>query len=414
MENKKVIIVGCGFAGLNAAKALKNTNLDITIIDKENHHLFQPLLYQVAAAALSPGDIATPIRAIFNDSENIRVVMGEVTSVDKENRKVFAGDFSYQYDYLIIAAGASHSYFGNDQWIKFAPGLKTLDDALTIRERTLLSFEKAEKEESDEEIKKLQTFVIVGGGPTGVEMAGAIAEISNKAMIRDFRKIDPAKTRVILAEGMDRVLAAYDKELTDAAKNSLESLGVEVRLNEFVKEINDQGVKIGDEFVETYNVIWAAGNKASGLCATLNTDTDKMGRVTVENDCSIPGFPEVFVLGDAANFIQDGKPLPGLAPVAVQQGKYAAKLIKKGIPKKERKPFSYFDKGTMATIGRAKAIAQIGKIKLSGFIAWLMWSFIHVMYLIGFRNKYKVMAEWIWFYIANRHGVRLITGKLKY
>jgi NADH dehydrogenase len=408
----KVIIIGGGFGGLNAAKVLKNKDVDVTLIDKTNHHLFQPLLYQVATAALSPGDIAVPLRAILSNQKNVEVIMGEVLSVDRGNKKVHLRDESLEYDYLIIAAGASHSYFGNDHWANFAPGLKTVKDALTIRERILLSFEKAERLIDKENVGKYLTFVIVGGGPTGVEVAGAIAEISKKTMLKDFRKIDPSRTKIILAEGMPRILNTYDPDLSEKAKQSLEELGVDVRVNTFVTEITEDGVKLGDDFIETPNVIWGAGNEASDLLKSLNTKLDKIGRVVVEKDCSVPGDPYVFVIGDAAAFYEsDDKTLPGVAPVAIQQGKYVAKIIAKNYKPSERPDFKYLDKGNLATIGRARAIMQLKNLKVSGFIAWLLWSLVHVFFLIGFRNRYKVMAEWIWYYITYRHGIRLITQK---
>lgn len=411
MNKPKVIIIGGGFGGLTAAQQLKHADIDLKIIDRNNYHLFQPLLYQVATAALSPGDIASPIRGILKGHENTQVVLGDVKEIDRANKRVILDNEEFEYDYLIVATGSTHSYFGNEKWEKYAPGLKTIKDALTIRERILLSFEKAERDADKENIDKYMTFVVVGGGPTGVEMAGAIAEIAKKKMLRNFKKIDPAKTKVILAEGMDRVLSAYAPTLSEEARKALENMGVNVWLNKMVKEVREEGVMIEDEFIETPNVIWAAGNSASPLLNSLNTEQDKGGRVHVDNDCSLKDDENVFVIGDAAHFIQDGEPLPALAPVALQQGKYVSKIISKKTPKSERKPFEYWDKGTMATIGKAKAIAQIGKLKISGFVAWLMWSFVHIMYLIGFRNRYKVMAEWIWFYLSNRPGIRLITGK---
>ncbi len=407
---KRVIIIGGGFGGLTAAKELKNSDFEIVLIDKTNHHLFQPLLYQVATAALSPGDIAAPIRGVLNKQKNVRVIMGEVISIDRENRKVILKDDEVEFDYLIVSTGASHSYFGNDEWEKYAPGLKTISDALTIRERILLSFEKAEKFMGQKNVEPYLTFVVVGGGPTGVEMAGSIAEISKKTMLQDFRQIDPSKTKVILVEAMDRILGSYDESLSESAKSSLQELGVDVRLNKKVIDVNELGVKIDDEFIETQNIIWAAGNSASPLLKSLNTQLDKAGRVIVSEDCSINEDKNIFVIGDAAHFKDDDdNMLPGVAPVAMQQGKHVAEILKSDSP--ERKPFKYFDKGSMATIGRARAVMQSGKIKLTGFAAWLAWSFVHILFLIGFRNRYKVMAEWIWYYISFRHGIRLITNK---
>ncbi len=411
MNKKKVVIIGGGFGGLTAARELNNADFEITLIDKTNHHLFQPLLYQVATAALSPGDIAAPIRGILNKQKNLSVIMGEVIKIDREKRFVELHDSEIAFDYLIIAAGASHSYFGNDQWEKFAPGLKTISDALKIRERILLSFEKAERFIGKADVDPYLTFVIVGGGPTGVELAGAIAEISKKTMLQDFRKINTSKTKVILVEAIDRILAAYDPSLSENAKESLEELGVEVRLDTMVSEVNERGVKVGDDFIETPNVIWAAGNTASDLLKSLKTKLDKSGRAIVNSDCSINEDENIFVIGDAANFRgEDGNPLPGVAPVAMQQGKHVAGILSNESNDK-REPFEYFDKGNMATIGRARAVMQSGKIKLTGFIAWLAWGFVHILFLIGFRNRYKVMAEWIWYYISYRHGIRLITHK---
>lgn len=396
---------------MTAAKALKNANVDITLIDKTNHHLFQPLLYQVATAALSPADIAAPIRSVLHKQKNVTVIMGEVTKIDVEAKKVFLTNDQFEYDYLIVAIGSRHSYFGKNDWETFAPGLKTLNDAITIRDKILLSFEKAEISRDENEIKKYTTFVVVGGGPTGVEIAGAIAEITKRTLRKEFRKIDPDKTKIILVEAQDRILSIYDPSLSEKAKLSLEKLGVEVRLNTKVENIDETGVKLNSDFIKTSNVIWAAGNEIPPLIKSLNTELDKAGRVVVEKDCSVKKHPDVFVIGDAALMFHENKPLPGVAPVAIQQGKYLAKIISRNIQQSERKPFKYFDKGNLATIGRAKAIMQIGRIKVSGFIAWFAWVFIHILYLIGFRNRYKVLAEWMWYYITYRHGIRLIIQK---
>jgi len=417
---RKVIIVGAGFGGLTAARSLKNSDCEILLIDKTNHHLFQPLLYQVATAALSPADIATPIRSVVNKQKNVKVILSEVKKVDLDNRKVFVSIEDeqemlkeYSYDYLILAVGSKHSYFGKDEWAKYAPGLKTISDALYIREKMLLSFEKAELLNDAKEIEKYLTFVIVGGGSTGVELAGAIAEIAKRTMLKDFRNIDPSKTKILLVEASDRILPAFDSSLSDKAKKSLTKLGVNIFLNSKVTEINKDGVKINGKFIETYNVIWAAGNSIPSLIQSLNVEVDKIGRAIVQKDCSLKNHPEVFVIGDAALFMEDNKPLPAIAPVAIQQGKYVANIIKKNIPPENRKPFKYFDKGIMATIGKAKAVAQIWKLKFSGLLAWIIWCFVHILYLISFRNRYRVMAEWIWLYITNRNGIRLITHKLE-
>ncbi|MDD3559269.1 MAG: NAD(P)/FAD-dependent oxidoreductase, partial [Melioribacteraceae bacterium] len=355
---KSVVIIGGGFGGLTAAKKFHNTEFDVLLIDKTNHHLFQPLLYQVATAALSPGDISVPIRWILRKSKNITVILGEAVKVDSTNNKLLLKDGEeIDYDYLIIAAGARHSYFGNNDWENFAPGLKTLEDAINIREKMLLAFEKAERKFDKEDVSKYMTFVIVGGGPTGVEMAGAIAEISKKTLMRDFRKINTTKTRIILVEGTDRILNTYDNKLSLRAKEDLEKLGVEVNLNSMVSKIEKNKIYFGNNVIETCNIIWAAGNTASPLLVSLDTKLDRAGRVIVNKYCSIDESPNIFVIGDAANFQEDGHPLPGIAPVAVQQGKYVADLIKKENNSLNKKPFKYVDKGTMATISKAKAIA---------------------------------------------------------
>lgn len=411
---KKIVIIGGGFGGLNAAKELKGSDVEITLIDKTNHHLFQPLLYQVATAALSPGDIAFPIRAILKKQNNVKVILGEVTNIEREAKKVFLQDDYYEYDYLIIAIGSRHSYFGNSEWEKNAPGLKTISDALRIRERILLSFEKAERYAERQSVDKYLTFVIVGGGPTGVELAGAIAEISKKTMLKNFRKIDPAKTRILLVEATDRILSTYDKDLSVKAKAHLEELGVSVLTNKMVKKINQESVLVDDDLIETSNIIWAAGNEVSKILKNLDTEFDKTGRVIVNEFCSLKEDDTIFVIGDAAKYNYKNGSLPGIAPVALQQGKYVGKVIEQIIKgEKKLKPFNYFDKGSMATIGRAKAILQVGKFKLSGFLAWLAWSLVHIFFLITFRNKYKVMSEWIWYYISLRNGIRLITNRTK-
>ncbi|QQS37637.1 MAG: NAD(P)/FAD-dependent oxidoreductase [Ignavibacteriales bacterium] len=411
MKKRKVIIIGGGFGGISAAKLFNDERFDVLIIDKTNHHLFQPLLYQVASAALSPGDIAFPIREIFRNYKNIQVIMDEVISIDKESKLVISAAGRYEYDYLIIATGSRHSYFGKNEWEQFAPGLKTLKDGLLLRENILNSFEEAEKLGNSNEAKKYLTFVIVGGGPTGVEMAGAIAEIAKKTLLKDFRRIDPSATRIILLEGLPKILSAYPDSLSKHAVDVLNSLGVEVRLNTFMTDVNPDGVRVGEETIETVNIIWAAGNEISPLIKSLNIDTDKAGRAKVNADLSIPGNPEVFVIGDAALVMQDEKQLPGTAPVAMQEGRYVAHTIISGKDFEDRVHFRYLDKGDMATIGRAQAVANIRGLKLTGFFAWLAWCFIHIFYLIGFRNRFRVMAEWIWSYITFKRGIRLIVGK---
>lgn len=408
---KHVVIVGAGFAGINVAKQLRSTNYNITIVDKSNHHLFQPLLYQVATAALSPGDIAIPIRALFTKQKNINVMMGEVTRIDKEKRVLgFADGEELSFDYLIMAPGAQYNYFGNEGWKKHAPGLKSLKNALSIRERILTSLEKAEKIIDADKRKPYLTYVVIGAGPTGVEMAGSIAEIAKRNMMRDYRNFSPDETRIYLVEAMDKVLGAFPEPLPDSAREDLEKMGVQVLLNSPVKDITESGVQLEDQFIETPNVIWGAGVSAAPVLSELNEEQDRIGRVIVNSDLSISSDPNIFVLGDAAHFKDDeGNPLPGLAPVAIQQGKYIGKLIKDDARGKERTDFKYVDKGTMATIGRAKAVADIRGLKLTGFLAWIMWGFIHIFFLIGFRNRFRVFAEWMWHYITFKRGVRLIA-----
>lgn len=414
MENKKVIIVGGGFGGLLAAKEFNDTEFDVTLIDKTNHHLFQPLLYQVAAAALSPADIAIPIRSVFSDQKNIKVVLDEVISVNKEKSMIKLYDSEMSFDYLILSPGARHSYFGNDNWEKSAPGLKTLSDALKIRELILNSLEAAEKEPDVKKRTEYLTFVVIGGGPTGVELAGAFAEIAKKTMIKDYKNFRAEDTKIILVEALPRILTSYTTGLSEIAKDDLNQMGVEVRLNTKVTDVNENGVQLGDTFIKSKNVIWAAGNVASPLLKTLDVELDRAGRAIVEDDCSIPGYPNIFVIGDAALMKDEkGETLPGVAPVAMQQGKFVGKLIVNDNGKSNRKKFIYVDKGSMATIGKAKAVAMIKGLKLSGLIAWLAWSFVHIFFLIGFRNRFRVFAEWIWYYITNRQGTRLITNTTK-
>lgn len=411
MSYTKVVIIGGGFGGLNVAKSLKKAKLDVLLIDKTNHHLFQPLLYEVATAALSPGDIATPLREILRNQENTTVIMGEVTQIDKKNKQITIsnGDL-IGYDYLVIAIGARHSYFGRDDWERYAPGLKTINDALKIREQVLISFEKAERLDSMAEAAKYLNFVVIGGGPTGVEMAGAIAEIANKTMFKNFRRIRPEESKIYLIEALPQILPMYPDALAKKATKQLEQMGVKVMTGKKVTEIHEGGVQIEGMFIDSMNVIWAAGNQVSPLLKSLDIPLDRAGRVMVGPDLSIPDHPEIFVIGDAANLAgKEGKPLPGVAPVAMQQGRYVAKIIKKEIPKEQREPFAYFDKGSMATIGKAKAIAMFGKLQFSGFFAWLMWAFVHIMFLIGFRNRLGVMLEWGAMMVTGERGVRLIN-----
>ncbi len=410
MPQSKVVIVGGGFGGLNVAKNLKKSQLDILLIDKTNHHLFQPLLYEVASAALSPGEIAIPIREILRKQDNATVMMGEIVQIDKNAKQLILGNGEkVSYDYLVLAVGARHSYFGKNEWEKFAPGLKTIKDALTIREEILISFEKAERLDDIAETEKYLNFVIIGGGPTGVEMAGAISEIAHKTMFKNFRRIKPEKSKIYLVEASPRILQAFPEKLSQKAQEGLEKLGVTVITGKKVTNITEDGVQVEETFYPCKNIIWAAGNQASPLLKTLDVPLDRQGRVIVEPDLSIPGHPEIFVIGDASTLMdKEGKPLPGVAPVAIQEGKYVASILKKQLPKEQRPPFVYFDKGSLATIGKGKAIAWVGKIQLYGILAWFMWCFVHIAYLVGFRNRFSVMFEWFIFYITGQRGARLI------
>lgn len=415
MPHTKVLILGGGFAGLNAAKSLGGSQLDVWVIDKTNHHLFQPLLYQVASAALSPADIAVPIREILSEHQNITVLMGQVEQIDKDKREVILknGDH-FNYDYLIVALGARHSYFGRDEWEQFAPGLKTLSDALTVRERILLSFEKAERCDSISEAKKYLNFVIIGGGPTGVEMAGAIAEIAYETMLKNFRRIDTTKTKIYLVEGSPHILPVYPEKLSEKAKGYLEHFGVTVITGKRVTNVTKEGVTAENLFIPAENILWAAGNQASPVLATLGVELDRQGRVQVGPDLSVPGHPEIFVIGDAACAMdRKGKPLPALAPVAVQQGRYVAQVVRKRLALEDRPPFRYLDKGTMATIGKTKAIAMMGKFQFSGFFAWLGWCFVHILYLIGYRNRFFVLTRWLMSYFSRQRGARLINRSIE-
>ena len=411
-EKPKVVIVGAGFGGLWAAKAVARYDVDVTLIDRKNHHVFQPLLYQVATAVLSPGEIAQPIRRILYKYKNVKVLLGEVTGFDKDERLVhLAGRGSIPYDYLIVAGGARHSYFGHDEWETQAPGLKTIEDAVEIRSRVLLAFEFAEREALLTGKAPELNFVVVGGGPTGVELAGAIADIARQALASDFKVIDTKKTHVTLFEGSDRVLGTFAENLSDSAKDQLESLGVEVRLNSFVTDIEPGRVKVGDEWIDCDVVLWATGVAASPLGKALGVETDKAGRVFVEPDLTLAGHKEIFVIGDMATLKQEnGEPVPGVSPAAMQMGESAAANIGRDLKGKPREKFTYVNKGTMATIGRKKAIADIKGYQFKGFIAWLMWLFLHVMFLIGFRNRIAVMTDWAWAYMTRERSARLITG----
>lgn len=411
----KVIIIGGGFGGLNAAQALKRAHCDLLMVDRTNHHVFQPLLYQVATAALSVANIASPLREILRNQKNITVIMAQVEKIDPQNQLIeVAGGQTYAYDYLIIAPGASHSYFGRDQWESHAPGLKTVADAVRIREQLLLTFEKAERSENLDEAQTSLSFAVIGAGPTGVEMAGSIAEFAHHTLLNNFRRIKPERSKIYLIEGANQVLPSFPASLAKKAHDNLQNLGVDVLLNTFVTDITPKGIYIGEKFLPTSNVIWAAGNQASPLLKTLKTSLDKQGRVIVNSDLTVPGYSNVFVIGDAACCSnKQGKPLPGIAPVAIQQGRYVAKIIAKQIPVEKRKPFHYFDKGTIATIGRAKAVGMIGKFKFSGLLAWLVWCFVHILYLINFRHRILVTTQWIFLYFSSRRQGRVITRPLR-
>lgn len=406
----RVVIIGGGFGGLNAAKKLCQGDYELLILDKHNHHLFQPLLYQVAGAALSPANIAVPIREMFRKKDNVSVYMANIVRVDKERKQVIAANGEvFPYDFLILAVGASHSYFGHPEWEAFAPGLKTLEDALRIREKILLTFEEAERSTHLVQEMCYLRFIIIGAGPTGVEMAGAIAEIARESLFRNFRQIEPEHSEIILIEGTGQVLPTFPKELGDRAQQDLEKMGVQVRLNQMVTQVVENGVYIGEEFLHAHNIIWAAGNRASDLLRTLDTPLDRVGRVMVQPDLTIPGHPEIFVIGDAANVKNgEGQVLPGIAPVAIQQGIYVASLLKKNRPPEQRRPFHYADKGLLATIGKAKAVGKIGSWKVKGYLAWLLWGVVHIFYLISFRNRMLVMFQWMFLYLSNRRQVRII------
>jgi NADH:ubiquinone reductase (H+-translocating) len=408
-DRPHVVIVGAGFGGLYAAQSLKGADVSVTVVDRRNYHLFQPLLYQVATAGLSPGDIAYPIRGILSRQKNTKVLLAEATAIDINSSKVIFRDVEISYDYLILATGACHSYFGHPEWEAQAPGLKDLEDALGIRRRILLAFEKAEREIDAARRRALLTFVIVGGGPTGVELAGAIGEIACKVMVRDFRTINPQEARVILVEAGPQVLPSFPADLSAKAEVSLRRLCVDVRKNSSVTAIEPDAVMVGDERIPAATMLWAAGITASPLAQSLGVPLDHAGRVLVAPDLSIPGHPKVFVIGDLSSFVhQAGHPLPGLAPVAVQQGCHAARnilRIQRGLPSQT---FHYLDRGTLATIGRAAAVANFGVVKLSGFIAWIAWIFIHIFLLIGFRNRFIVLFEWAWAYVTLQRSARLI------
>jgi NADH dehydrogenase len=408
----QVVIIGAGFAGLYAARSLAKAQVRVTLVDRRNHHTFQPLLYQVATAALSPAEIAYPIRHIFRDDRNVSVLLARATGFDLQRRKVQLDRDQLFYDYLIVAAGATHAYFGHPEWAAFAPGLKTLEDATEIRRRMLLAFEIAERRARLNQHTEPINFIVVGGGPTGVELAGALAEIAQRVLDSDFRSIDPRSTRVVLVEAGPRILPAFPEELSASAVRQLERLGVEVRTGATVTGIDEAHVYFGDHSLPASVVLWGAGVSASPLGKMLGAPTDHAGRVQVQPDLTLPGHPEVFVLGDLASILQkNGKPVPGVAPAAIQMGQFAAAAILGDVRGEARKSFRYRDKGSLATIGRSSAIADMGGFKVSGFPAWLTWLFVHVLFLIGFRSRVQVLWEWFWAYVSFQRGARLITGQ---
>ncbi|WP_043874083.1 NAD(P)/FAD-dependent oxidoreductase [Legionella massiliensis] len=412
MKPQQVVIIGAGFGGLNAAKALANQpGFSVTLIDKTNHHLFQPLLYQVATAALSPSDIAMPIREIFRNNKNIKTLMATVSAVNREDKVVILDDNQkIPYDYLILAPGSRHSYFGQNHWEIFSPGLKTLKDALRVREMILTSFELAENTRDELLIKSLLTFVVIGAGPTGIEMAGAIAEIAHQSLKSNFRSIDPGHTKVYLIEGSNQVLSSYPPKLASYAQQSLEKRKVTVLLNTRVTDVTEDGVSLGTEFIPAHNIIWAAGNEASPLLKTLNAPCDKSGRVIVQSDLSLATDPNIFVIGDSACYQEKDQSLPAIAPVAVQQGKFVGKLISKTVSGKKRPVFHYVNRGMMANIGKFDALVLSGPLPSRGFFAWLAWSFIHIYFLIGFRTKIVVFTHWVLYFFKGQRNVRLIVS----
>jgi NADH:ubiquinone reductase (H+-translocating) len=410
VNRPRVVVIGAGFAGLNAAKALSRAPVDVTIVDRKNHHTFQPLLYQVALAVLSPAEIASPVRMVLRRARNVEVLLGQVIGFDLQKRLVRIDGLELPYDYLIVAAGATHAYFGHPEWEEFAPGLKTLEDALEIRRRVLLAFEEAEREVIAGRACPPLTFVVVGAGPTGVELAGAISDIAGRYLQKEFRAINPRQSKIILLEGGPRVLPVYPEDLSASAERQLKQMGVEVRTNAMVTNVQAGVVSVGKEKIPAAVILWGAGVSASALGKMLGVPTDKAGRVIVQPDLSVPGHPEVFVAGDLASAKRhNGQPVPGVAPAAIQMGKFAARQIKRSLAGKPRETFEYLDKGSLATIGRSHAVADFGKIHISGYFAWLAWLFIHLLFLIGFRNRFFVMTEWAWAYLTYNHSARLIT-----
>jgi NADH dehydrogenase len=406
-----VVVVGAGFGGLAAARALAGGAARVTVVDRSNHHTFQPLLYQVAMAALSPAEIAVPIRAVFRHDRNVSVLMAEVVSFDLQHRRLTLADgATLDWDYLVVAAGAETNYYGHPDWERYAPSLKSIEDAIEIRRRVLLALERAESTSDEALRRELLTFVVIGGGPTGLELAGAIAELARPIAASDFRRIDPSWIKVVLLEAGDRLLATFDPRLSEKAKAQLQEIGVEVRTGQRVTDIDARGVRLDGEVIRSQSILWTAGVRASGLGARLGAPLDRGGRAVVGEDCALPGHPRVFVIGDLARFDTPDGPLPGVSPVAMQQGRYVARVIERDLRGELREPFHYFDKGSMATIGRSRAVAQVGRLRLSGLLAWLAWLFVHLWYLIDRRNRLSVFLDWIWSYVTFRHGARLITG----
>jgi NADH dehydrogenase len=412
-QGPHVVILGCGFGGLAAAQALRHAPVRITIVDRSNHHLFQPLLYQVATAALSPADIAAPIRRVFRSQANVSVMLADATAVEVAAKRLVLADGWIDYDILIVATGATHAYFGHDEWAEHSTGLKSLRDALHIRQRMLMAFEIAEREPDEARRRAWMTFVIVGAGPTGVELAGTLAEVSRQTLARDFRRINTASARVILVEAGPRVLPAYTEDLSEAARKQLEKLGVSVWTGVQVTGIDAEGVRIGQEWVHARTVLWAAGVAGSPLARTLGVPLDRAGRVIVDPELTIPGRDDVYVIGDLAHIEDNGALVPGVAPAAMQQGQHAARNIRAALEGRPRQPFHYVDKGMLATIGRGAAVARIGRFKSTGFLAWLLWLFVHIFFLIGFRNRLVVLFQWAWSYVTFDRGARLITAPLK-
>jgi len=419
-DGHRVVIIGGGFGGLSAAKRLKNASVQVTLIDRCNYHLFQPLLYQVATGALSPANIAAPLRNILKSQKNTRVLLAEATRIDAAGRRVILSDGEIPYDTLIVATGATHQYFGHDEWEKFAPGLKTVEDATDMRRRILLAFEAAERETDSEKLRAWMTFVVVGAGPTGAELAGALGEIAHDTLKHDFRDIDPSQTKILLVEATDRVLPPYPPALSEAARKMLVRLGVTIRTSASVVNLEDGAVTIREgeltETIRTRTVLWAAGVLASPLGRMLSQDAgapiDRAGRVVVEPDLTVPGHPEIFVIGDLANFShQTGKPLPGVAQPAIQAGRYVGEALERRLRGQKIRPFHYVDKGSLATIGRAAAVADLGWLRLSGLPAWIIWLFVHLLYIVEFQNRLLVLVQWAWLYITQNRAARLITGK---